>query len=321
MNDDADVIVVGGGPAGSATAYYCAQAGLSVLLLDKATFPRDKICGDGLTPRATRELALMGVPIREEDGWIRNKGLRVIGGGHRIELEWPELSTYPSYGLARSRMSFDQLLVEHARAAGAKVLEGTAVTGPVIDERSGRVVGVTAKPVDAKGRRSGEDVTYRAPVVVAADGVSSRLATAVGREKRDDRPMGVAVRTYFRTPRRDDAWMESHLEPWDGEPGRSNLVPGYGWIFALRDGTARIGLATRTYLRTPRHDDAWMESHRERCDGEPGRSTLMPGYGWIFALGDGAANVGLGSVSSTAHATKVDYKVLFERWIAHAPAE
>ena len=270
VNDDADVIVVGGGPAGSATAYYCAQAGLSVLLLEKATFPRDKICGDGLTPRAVRELALMGVSTREEDGWIRNQGLRVIGGGHRIELAWPELSSYPSYGLAKSRMSFDQLLVEHARSAGAKVLEGTAVTGPVIDERSGRVIGVTAKPVDDKGRRSGEDVTFRAPVVVAADGVSSRLATAVGREKRDDRPMGVAVRTYFTSPRHDDAWMESHLELWDGEPGRSKL---------------------------------------------------MPGYGWIFALGDGTVNVGLGSVSSPAHATKVDYKDLFERGMANAPAE
>ncbi len=269
VSDDADVIVVGGGPAGSATAFYCAQAGLSVLLLDKATFPRDKVCGDGLTPRATRELALMGVPLREEDGWIRNLGLRVHGGGHTIELPWPELSSYPSYGMARARTSFDHLLLEHARAAGAKVLEGTNVTGPVVDERTGRVVGVTARPAGARGRGV-EPTTYRAPVVVAADGVSSRLATAVGREKRDDRPMGVAVRTYFRTPRHDDAWMESHLELWDGEPGRSNL---------------------------------------------------MPGYGWIFALGDGTANVGLGSVSSTAHATKVDYKDLFERWMAHAPAE
>lgn len=269
VNDDADVIVVGGGPAGAATAYYCAQAGLEVLLLDKATFPRDKICGDGLTPRATRELALMGVSIREEDGWIRNKGLRVHGGGHTIELPWPEISSYPSYGMARARKSFDHTLLEHARAAGAKVLEGTSVTGPVVDERSGRVVGVTARPAGARGRDA-ETVTYRASVVVAADGVSSRLATAVGREKRDDRPMGVAVRTYFRTPRHDDEWMESHLELWDGEPGRSNL---------------------------------------------------MPGYGWIFPLGDGTANVGLGSVSSTAAATKVDYRDLFARWMEHAPAE
>ncbi|WP_442856788.1 geranylgeranyl reductase family protein [Cellulomonas sp. FA1] len=271
--DDADVIVVGAGPAGASTAYHCAAAGLDVLLLEKATFPRDKICGDGLTPRAVSELVRMGVPIREEDGWIRNRGLRVIGGGHRLELPWPELSSYPSYGLARARTSFDQTLAEHARAAGAKLLEGTSVTSPVRDERTGRVVGVRARAVASDGRRTvdaGDQVEYRAPVVVAADGVSARLATAVGRTKRDDRPMGVAVRTYFRTPRHDDPWMESHLELWDGAPGRSNL---------------------------------------------------MPGYGWIFSLGDGTANVGLGSVSSTAAATKVDYKDLFARWMANAPAE
>lgn len=271
--DDADVIVVGAGPAGSSAAYYCAAAGLDVLLLEKATFPRDKICGDGLTPRAVAELVRMGVPIREQDGWIRNVGLRVIGGGHRLELPWPELSVYPSYGLARARTSFDQTLAEHARAGGAKLLEGTSVSAPVRDERTGRVVGVRARPVAADGRRTvdaGDEVVYRAPVVIAADGVSARLATAVGRAKRDDRPMGVAVRTYFRTPRHDDPWMESHLELWDGAPGRSNL---------------------------------------------------MPGYGWIFSLGDGTANVGLGSVSSTAAATKVDYKDLFARWMANAPRE
>ena len=268
--DDADVIVVGAGPAGASTAYHCARAGLDVLLLEKASFPRDKVCGDGLTPRAVAELVRMAVPIREQDGWIRNKGLRVLGGGHRLELPWPEISSYPGYGLARSRMSLDQLLAEHARAAGAKLHELTNVTGAVRDERSGRVVGVTARPVDADGRRAGDEVTYRARVVVAADGVSAPLAPGVGRTKRDDRPMGVAVRTYFRTPRHDDAWMESHLELWDGAPGRSNL---------------------------------------------------MPGYGWIFALGDGTANVGLGSVSSTAAATKVDYKALFAAWMRNAPAE
>jgi len=269
-SDDADVIVVGAGPAGSAAAYYSASAGLNVLLLDKAAFPRDKVCGDGLTPRAVKELVAMGVPIREEDGWIRNAGLRVIGGGHRLELPWPELSSYPSFGLAKTRMTFDHLLAEHARAAGAKLLERTNVTGPLVDERTGRVVGVTARPVDDAGRRAGDEVTYRAPVVIAADGVSSRLATALGIEKRQDRPMGVAVRTYFTTPRHQDPWMESHLELWDGPPGRSNL---------------------------------------------------MPGYGWIFALGDGTANVGLGSVSSTAAATRIDYKSLFATWMANAPAE
>ncbi len=262
--DDADVVVVGAGPGGAATAYWAASAGLDVLLLDKATFPRDKVCGDGLTPRAVAELVRMGVPLRAEDGWIRNRGLRVHGGGHTLELPWPELSSYPSYGLAKRRAGLDQLLVEHARAAGAKVFEGTAVTGPLLDERTGRVVGVRA-------RASGDqELVVRAPLVVASDGVSSRLATALGRTPRPDRPMGVAVRTYFRSPLHDDPWMTSFLELWDGEPGNSNL---------------------------------------------------MPGYGWVFALGDGTVNVGLGSVSSTNAATKVDYRDLFGTWMANTPAE
>lgn len=268
--DDADVVVVGAGPAGATAAHYLASMGLDVVVLDKARFPRDKICGDGLTPRAVAELVRAGVSIEESDGWIRNVGLRVVGGGHRIEIPWPELSSYPSYGLARSRMSFDHLLVEHARKSGATILEGMNVTEPVLDERTGRVVGVTARVLDDDGRRTGEERTFRAPVVMAADGVSSRIATAVGIAKRNDRPMGVAVRTYFESPRHDDAWMESHLELWDGKPGASNL---------------------------------------------------MPGYGWIFALGDGTVNVGLGSVSSSAAATKVDYKDLFQRWMANVPAE
>jgi len=269
-DDDADVVVVGAGPAGATAAHYLASVGLDVVVLDKARFPRDKICGDGLTPRAVAELVRAGVSIEESDGWIRNVGLRVVGGGHRIEIPWPELSSYPAYGLARARTSFDHLLVEHARKSGATVLEGMNVTAPVVDERTGRVVGVTARVLDADGRRTGEERTFRAPVVMAADGVSSRLATAVGIAKRDDRPLGVAVRTYFESPRHDDAWMESHLELWDGRPGESNL---------------------------------------------------MPGYGWIFALGDGTVNVGLGSVSSGAAATKVDYKDLFSRWMANVPAE
>src|SRR5687768_921869 len=117
---DADVIIVGAGPAGSGTAYHLAKAGLDVLLLDKSAFPRNKICGDGLTPRAVRQLIRMGIDPRPEDGWQPNRGLRVLGGGMRLELPWPELATYPNYGLVRKRTELDEILVRQAQKAGAR---------------------------------------------------------------------------------------------------------------------------------------------------------------------------------------------------------
>jgi len=265
----ADVIVVGAGPAGASAAYHLAEAGVDVLLLDKQGFPRDKICGDGLTPRAVRQLVAMGIDIHAP-GWQKNKGLRIVGAGHRIELPWPDLATFPPYGLVRTRMDLDEVLARHAEKAGARLMERTAVTGPVVDERTGRVVGVTARPVDDRGRRLGETETYTAPLVIACDGVSARMAIAMGLERRENRPMAVGIRAYYTTPRHDDEWMESWLELWDGEPNRSNLLPGYGWI---------------------------------------------------FGVGDGTANVGLGILNSSAAFQNVDYKDVLRRWLAQTPEE
>jgi geranylgeranyl reductase family protein len=259
--DQADVIVVGAGPAGSTTAFYLAQAGLDVLLLEKSRFPREKVCGDGLTPRGVRALVAMGISVSEEDGWVRNKGLRVIGAGQRMELPWPELSSYPGYGLVRPRTDLDQMLARRAEQAGARLLEGVTVTGPVLDDRTGRITGVTAKAADGAGER-----TYRARVVVAADGNSSRLSVSMGLRKRDDRPLGVAVRTYYRSPRHDDDYLESWLDLWDGD-------------------------------------------------------RLLPGYGWIFGMGDGTSNVGLGLMNTSAAFGHTDYHGLLHKWLAGMPAE
>ena len=231
---EADVIVVGAGPAGATTAFYLAQSGLDVLLLEKARFPREKVCGDGLTPRAVKALVGMGISVGEQDGWVRNKGLRVIGAGRRLELPWPELSSFPGYGLVRTRHDMDETLARRAQKVGARLLEGVTVTGPVIDERTGRITGVLAK---AEGEQ-GAERTYAGRVVVAADGNSSRLSVAMGLRKREDRPLGVAVRTYYTSPRHDDDYLESWLDLWDGD----RLLPGYGWIFGMGDGTSNVGL-------------------------------------------------------------------------------
>src|SRR5258705_10906252 len=111
-------MVVGAGPGGSAAAFHLARHGLAVELLEKAEFPREKVCGDGLTPRAVKQLVNMGVDTGA-DGWVRNKGLRVIGGGMRLELPWPQLASYPDYGLTRTRMDFDEILAKAAVKAGA----------------------------------------------------------------------------------------------------------------------------------------------------------------------------------------------------------
>jgi geranylgeranyl reductase family protein len=237
---DADVVVVGAGPGGSSAAYHLASAGLDVLLLEKAAFPRDKVCGDGLTPRSVKCLIGMGIDTRPEAGWIRNRGLRILGGGMQLELPWPELADYPDYGLVRPRRDFDELLARQAQKAGARLLERMAVTGAVLDP-AGRVVGVTATSTDGADG-GGARVTYRAPLVLAADGSSGRLGLSIGLRRRTDRPMGVAVRRYYRSPRTDDDFLESWLELWEGKPGESALLPGYGWIFGVGDGTSNVGI-------------------------------------------------------------------------------
>jgi menaquinone-9 beta-reductase len=265
-NYDADAIVVGAGPAGSSAAYWLATAGLDVLLLEKATFPREKVCGDGLTPRGTRALVDIGIDVSESAGWLHNKGLRVIGGGLRLHLDWPQLTSFPAYGLVRPRADLDALLANRAVKAGAVLHEQTSVTD-VIRTRADQVRGVVAT-IGADKR----PVRYRAPVVLACDGVSGKLGQRLGLHRNDRRPMGVAVRRYYRSPRTDDDYLESWLELWDGPAGA---------------------------------DDAH----------------LLPGYGWIFGMGDGTVNAGLGVLNTSAAFQKTDYRKLLTTWLSTTPEE
>ncbi len=233
---DAQVIVVGAGPAGSSAAYHLARAGVDVILLEKARFPREKVCGDGLTPRAVHQLIRMGVDITAP-GWTRSRGMRWVAGKHQVHIEWPALDRYPDFGLSRSRHDFDDILARHAVAAGARLYSGWKAERPLTD-RAGRVTGIAAS---SDSPDVPDPVDFRAPVVIAADGASARLALALGLERDPRRQIATAARRYYRSPERS---REEYLELWADLrfPGTGPYLPGYGWIFPMGDGRVNVGL-------------------------------------------------------------------------------
>ncbi|MEU7784035.1 geranylgeranyl reductase family protein [Amycolatopsis sp. NPDC049159] len=262
-DQDAEVIVVGAGPAGSTVATYLARSGVDVLLLEKTEFPREKVCGDGLTPRGVKQLIDLGIDTSEDAGWVHSRGLRILTGDLTLELDWPDLTSYPPYGVSRTRHDFDDLLAKLAVKAGARLYERTTVTG-AITNATGRVVGVEAKVGPER-----TPVKYYAPLVLACDGVSARLALSVGIQKNEKRPMGVAVRQYYKSPRHDDPFIEGHLELWDkSDPRDPKLLPGYGWAFPLGDGTVNVGLGMLSTSASFRNTD-YRALLRQWLDGTP----------------------------------------------------
>jgi menaquinone-9 beta-reductase len=226
-----DALVVGAGPGGSAAAYYLARHGIDVIVVDRASFPREKVCGDGITPRGVKALLNMGIDT-SDPAFQRIIGLRVYSGKTMIELPWPELNDWPDYGLVMTRMDFDERLARRAEKAGARLVEETEVLAPVLAD--GWVCGATVRKA---GDRDGRTREIRARMVIASDGAPSRFAAQAGVKRNPSRPLGIAARRYYRVQRSPGPWLESWLDLWEG----GLQLPGYGWLFPLADGTLNLG--------------------------------------------------------------------------------
>jgi len=210
---------------------------MDTLLVDAAVFPRDKTCGDGLTPRAIGELQGLGL-----EDWLRahtvNQGLRAHGFGQTLLLPWPG-GTLPDWGSAVARTELDDHLRTTAVKAGARALDGARA---VDVRRSGdRVSAILLRTADG-------DVEVACDRLVVADGVRSTLGKRLGREWHRDTVYAVAGRAYVESAMSDDPWISSHLELRDEE---GEILSGYGWVFPLGNGSVNLGVGTLATAKRP----------------------------------------------------------------------
>jgi geranylgeranyl reductase family protein len=292
-------VVVGGGPAGSACGHWLAEAGHDVVVVEKKQFPREKTCGDGLTPRAVRQLEDMGLG-GVLSGQHRFEGLRSIAFGKTLELEWPATPGFPRYGYVITRHDLDQMVAERAEKAGATVWQATEAIAPIVE--GGRVRGALVQ------RKGAEPQEVRGRYVVVADGALSRFGRALGTARDKSYPLGMAIRGYYRSPRHDEPWIESHLDVRDA---KGKVLPGYGWIFPLGDGRVNVGVGLLSTFRdykavnTSRLMEAFVHHAPASWDIRPETSCGPPtggklpmglsvgprtGRGWLLA-GDAGAMI------------------------------
>lgn len=224
-----DLLVIGAGPAGAAAATWAARGGASVVVFDKAPYGRDKVCGDGLTPRAIAALNDLDIPLEDAHHIV---GLRMIANAIERELDWPDGTRFPNHGAVWPRRRLDAALIDAATDAGAEVIWNTEAL-PVFD-------GDTVIGVEAGGEQ------WRAPLTVIATGAPGKVAKMLGTDRVEDEPFGLAIRAYVPSDRHDDQHLEACLTLKDehGTP-----VPGYGWMFPAGDGTVNIGAGALSTMR------------------------------------------------------------------------
>jgi geranylgeranyl reductase family protein len=297
---DTDVLVIGGGPAGAAMGYWTAELGHSVTIVERKHFPREKTCGDGLTPRAVKQLGDMGLgePLKQ---FHRYEGLRATAHGKELELQWPTHPLYPRHGYVVRRRELDAMVALNAEKSGATLLQGHEALEPLMEK--GCVRGAIVNNLDEDRK-----VAIRASYVVIADGANSRFGRSLGTARTKAWPYGTAIRTYWASPRHAEPWIESALDVKDRQ---GNSMPGYGWIFPVGDGTINVGVGLLSTFKkfkdvnTTHLLDSYAHMIAERWEIDPGSpecratSGKIPMGGSVFpkmgpthlVIGDAAGSV------------------------------
>jgi len=227
-----DVIIAGGGPGGSTAAAFLGQAGLSVLLLEKAQYPRDKTCGDAISGKSMGILRKLGLVEQ-----VRNAPNAVIEGvifsapnGKTVTIPFPARPDRSAPGFCCRRLVYDNILFQNAKKH-ATVLEKHAVNDVIVE--NGFVVGV--KVTDLATNQPKE---FRARMVVGADGSQSIVAAKMGRQDTPEKHHCTALRVYYKNVKDLTPNIELHFV--------DSILPGYFWIFPLENGTANVGIGMVT---------------------------------------------------------------------------
>ncbi|MGQ0602564.1 MAG: geranylgeranyl reductase family protein [Anaerolineales bacterium] len=219
-----DILIVGAGPAGSAMAYFLATQGLDVLLVDKTDFPRDKTCGDGVSPRAMRVLRDMGIEAQVLGAGYRVNRIAIFApNGRSVVAPVPAFGQLPNYALVLPRYQLDDVIRARAVEAGAEFMPRTNAT-EVLQE-NGEVIGIRAHT--ANGPRE-----FRARVTVFATGASTSVLERAGLLPQAP-TYGRAARTYYENVQGLSDAVEFHFD--------SVPLPGYGWVFPTSPTTANVG--------------------------------------------------------------------------------